>query len=176
MQKSLQGKENEVAVQTLPENAFRNILENEGLVLEVNDKVTLNRRVGRNQVKGEIVKQHLIDHMKLCYNIKSDSGAIFYKLSEFELVKSSMRLRDQQKHDDEESLALLPTKQIFQEKRMLDFSSAMVNLKKLQDEYMKAKKSRSGPRTQSDWLEYAKKQWQNQELTTPSADSLTLTL
>ena len=51
MQKSLQGKENEVAVQTLPENAFRNILENEGLVLEVNDKVTLNRRVGRNQVK-----------------------------------------------------------------------------------------------------------------------------
>ena len=67
-----------------------------------------------------------------------------------------MRLRDQQKHDDEESLALLPTKQIFQEKRMLDFSSAMVNLKKLQDEYMKAKKSRSGPRTQSDWLEYAK--------------------
>ena len=54
MQKSLQGKENEVAVQTLPENAFRNILENEGLVLEVNDKVTLNRRVGRNQVKEKL--------------------------------------------------------------------------------------------------------------------------
>ena len=59
------GGKNEVAVQTITANAFKNRLENEGLILEVNDKVTLNRRVGRNQVKGKIVKVHLSDHEKL---------------------------------------------------------------------------------------------------------------
>ena len=58
------------------------------------------------------MKVYLSDHGKLCYDIKPDSGAIFYKLSEFELVKSSMRLRAQQKHGDKESLYFLPTKKI----------------------------------------------------------------
>ena len=49
---------------------------------------------------------------------------------------------------------------------MLEFSSVMINLKKLQDKInitiasvdaLKENKSSSGPRTQSDWLEYAKK-------------------
>ena len=75
-----------------------------------------------------------------------------------------MRLRTQQKHDYKESLALLPTKKI-QEKIMLYFSSAMINLKKLQDEVNvtrasvdepKENKSCSGPRPQSDWMYYAK--------------------
>ena len=70
---SLQVKEDGVAVQTVTVNDFKNRLENE-IVLEVNDKVTLNRRVGRNQVKGKIVKVHLSDYGKLYYNIKPVSG------------------------------------------------------------------------------------------------------
>ena len=49
---------------------------------------------------------------------------------------------------------------------MLDFSSEMINLKKLQDkanitrasvDAPKENKYISGPRTHSDWLEYAKR-------------------
>ena len=61
-------------MQTVTANAFKNRLEKEGLVLEVNNKVTPNMRVGRNQVKETIVKVHLSDHGKLCYYIKLDSG------------------------------------------------------------------------------------------------------
>ena len=66
-----------------------------------------------------------------------------------------MRLIAQQKYDDKESLALLRTKNIFQEKRMLDFSSAMINLVFFQDEVnitratvdvLIENKSSSGPR------------------------------
>ena len=61
---------------------------------------------------------------------------------------------------------MLPNKKIFQEKIMLDFSSEMINLKKLQDkanitrasvDAPKENKYISGPRTHSDWLEYAKR-------------------
>ena len=129
--------------------------------MDVNDKVTLNRCVGMNQVKGENVKVHLSDHGKLCYDIKHDSRANYYKLSEFELVKSTICLGTQQKHDDEESLALLPTKKHFKKNIRLYFSSAMINFKRLQYEVnvtrasvysMKEKKYSSGTRTQSDWL------------------------
>lgn len=110
-------------------------------LLQVNDKVTLTRRVGRLQVRGKVIGVYVTNKGKVSYDVEPDNGAILQQQSEFSMVKTSTGNRAHQRNEDITNLAKVGEKQDHQKERLSKVIQAMEENEVIKEQMKKAQTS-----------------------------------
>ena len=76
-------------------------------VLEVDDQVTLTRRVGRSQVRGKVIDMHVTEKGEVTYDVQPQNGVILFEQSEYSMVKTSIGTRARQHIEDTTNLIMV---------------------------------------------------------------------
>ena len=84
-------------------------------MVEVNNKVTLTRRVGRSQVRAKMIEVHTNEEGITTYDIQTSNGTICIQQTEFSMVKASTGSRASQIRTENKNLDLLSEKNIYQD-------------------------------------------------------------